>query len=71
MHLKTDKVDLRKKPPQEFFLPFFANNSSSRHEKRGQMSKRFFAYFNALETYSVEDSIFRGTMLSSIFTKVP
>ena len=35
VHLKTDKVDLKKKPPRKnFFLHFFEINSSSRHEKR-------------------------------------
>jgi hypothetical protein len=38
VHLKTDKVDLKKKPPRNFFfLHFFAIHSSSRHEKRCQM----------------------------------
>jgi hypothetical protein len=46
VHLKTDKVDLKKKPPRKKnFLHFFAIPSSSRHEKRCQMSERIFSLF--------------------------
>ena len=46
VHLKTDKVDLKKRPPwKNFFLHFFSINSSSRHEKRCQMLQRLFWLF--------------------------
>ena len=46
VHLKTDKVDLKKRPPwKKFFLHFFSINSSSRHEKRCQMLRRLFWLF--------------------------
>jgi hypothetical protein len=46
VHLKTDKVDLKKKPPRKIcFLHFFAIHSSSRHEKCCRMSERIFCLF--------------------------
>ena len=46
VHLKTDKVDFKKKPPRFFFfLHFFAIHSSSRHEKCCQMLERVFCLF--------------------------
>ena len=46
VHLKTDKVDLKKKPARKFiFLHFFAMPSSSRHEIRCRMSERIFCLF--------------------------
>ena len=46
VHLKTDKVDLKKKPPRKFFfLHFFTIHSSSRHEKCCQMLERIFSLF--------------------------
>ena len=46
VHLKTDKVDLKKRPPwKNFFLHFFSINSSSRHEKCCQMLQRLFWLF--------------------------
>ena len=46
VHLKTDKVDLKKRPPwKNFFFHFFSIDSSSRHEKRCQMLQRLFWLF--------------------------
>ena len=46
VHLKTDKVDLKKRPPwKKFFLHFFSIDSSSRHEKRCQMLQTLFWLF--------------------------
>ena len=46
VHLKTDKVDLKKRPPwKKFFFAFFSIDSSSRHEKRCQMLQRLFWLF--------------------------
>ena len=46
VHLKTDKVDLKKRPPwKKNFLQFFSIDSSSRHEKRCQMLQRLFWLF--------------------------
>ena len=46
VHLKTDKVDLKKRPPwKKKFLHFFSINSSSRHEKCCQMLQRLFWLF--------------------------
>ena len=43
VHLKTDKVDLKKRPPwKKIFLHFFSIDSSSRHEKHCQMLQRLF-----------------------------
>ena len=44
--LKTDNVDYLKKPPWKFFFFYiFAIHSSSRYEKRCQMSLRLFSLF--------------------------
>ena len=46
MHLKTDKVDLKKKPPwKKIFLHIFSIHSSSRYEKRCRMLQRLFWLF--------------------------
>ena len=46
VHLKTDKVDLKKRPPwKNIFLHFFSIDSSSRHEKRWQMLQTLFLLF--------------------------
>ena len=46
VHLKTDKVDLKKRPPWKiFFLHFFSIDSWSRHEKYCQMLQRLFWLF--------------------------
>ena len=46
VHLKTDKVDLKKKTPRKNnFLKFFVIHSSSRHEKRCRMLERIFCLF--------------------------
>ena len=46
VHLKTDKVDLKKRPPwKKNFLHFFSIDSSSRHEKYCQMLQRLFWLF--------------------------
>ena len=46
MHLKTDKVDLKKKPPwKNFFLHIFSIHSSSRYEKQFRMLQRLFWLF--------------------------
>ena len=52
VHLKTDKVDLKKKPPwKKFFLHFFSIPSSSRHEKRCRMSQRIYCLFQCSRNY--------------------
>ena len=46
VHLKMDKVDLKKRPPwKKKFCIFFSIDSSSRHEKRCQMLQRLFWLF--------------------------
>ena len=46
VHLKTDKVDLKKRPPwKKFFLHIFSIHSSSRHEKRCWMLQRILWLF--------------------------
>ena len=46
VHLKTDKVDLKKRPPwKKIFLHFFSIDSWSRHEKYCQMLQRLFWLF--------------------------
>ena len=46
VHLKTDKVDLKKSHyEKKFFLNIFAIHSSSRHEKRCRMLGRIFCLF--------------------------
>ena len=46
VHLKTDKVDLKKRPPwKKKNFHFFSIDSSSRHEKRCQMLQRLFWLF--------------------------
>ena len=46
VHLKTDKVDLKKRPPwKKKILHFFSINLSSRHEKSCQMLQRLFWLF--------------------------
>ena len=46
VHLKTDKVDLKKRPPwKKIFLHIFSIHSSSRTEKRCQMLQTLFLLF--------------------------
>ena len=46
MHLKTDKVDFKKRPSWKIsYLHLFEILSSSRHEKRCWISERFFCLF--------------------------
>ena len=46
VHLKTDKVDFKKRPPwKKFFLHIFSIHSSSRTEKRCQMLQTLFLLF--------------------------
>ena len=52
VHLKTDKVDLKKKPPwKKNFLHFFLIPSSSRYEKHCQMSQRIYCLFQCSRNY--------------------
>ena len=55
MHLKTDKVDLKKKRHREIFFFFIFLQSTHQVDMKNivECQKDFFAYFNALETYSV------------------
>jgi hypothetical protein len=49
VHLKTDKVDLKKKAiANKFFFAFFFNPLNKK--KMVECPREFFAYFNALET---------------------
>ena len=53
VHLKTDKVDLKKKPPRIFFFCIFLQSPHQVDMKMVvECSREFLAYFNALETYS-------------------
>ena len=46
VHLKTDKVDFKKRPPwKKKILHFFSINSLSRHENRCQMLQKLFWLF--------------------------
>ena len=52
VHLKTDKVDLKKKLPwKKNFLHFFSISSSSRHEKHYRMSKKIYCLFQCSRNY--------------------
>jgi hypothetical protein len=52
VHLKMDKVDLKKKPLRNFFFLHF-------------FPREFLAYFNALETYSELQSVFFFVKINS------
>ena len=53
MHLKTDKVDLKKKPSRNlFFLPFLQSTHQVDMKNVVECPREFFAYFNDLETTS-------------------
>jgi hypothetical protein len=54
VHLKTDKVDLKKKPPWIFFFCIFLQSTHQGDMKNVvKCQKDFFGYFNALETRGV------------------
>ena len=48
-----DKVDLKKKPPRNFFFCIFLQSTHQVDMKNVVELERIFAYFNALETYGV------------------
>ena len=51
MHLKTDKVDFKKKTPLKyFFCIFFQSIHQVDMKNVVKCQKEFFAYFNALGT---------------------
>ena len=53
VHLKTDKVDLKKKQPRKKkFCIFFQSPHQVDTKNVVECPREFFAYFNALETYS-------------------
>ena len=54
VHLKTDKVDLKKRPPWKkiFFCIFFQSTHQVGMKNVLKCYKDFFGYFNALETHS-------------------
>ena len=53
MHLKTDKVDFKKKPPRKKKICIFLQSPHQVDMKNVvECEKEFFAYFNALKTYS-------------------
>jgi hypothetical protein len=65
VHLKTDKVDLKKKPPRIFFFYIFLQSSYQVDMKNVvECQKESFAYFNALKTYSVQTT---GEKLSTFY----
>ena len=54
IYLKMDKVDLKKKPPWKIFFCISFQSSHQVYMKNVvECPREFFAYFNALETYSV------------------
>ena len=63
VHLKTDKVDLKKKPPRNFFFCIFLKSPHQVDMKNVvECKKEFFAYFNALET--------RGVLVPKLFNNL-
>ena len=53
VHLKTDKVDLKKRPPWKFFFfIFFQSTHQVGMKNVVKCYKDFFGYFNALKTHS-------------------
>ena len=53
VHLKMDKVDLKKKTPWNFFYIFFQSTYQGDMKNVVECYKDFFGYFNALETHGV------------------
>ena len=55
VHVKTDKVDLKKKPPWKkiFFCLFFLSTRQVGMKNGVECYKDFFGYFNALKTNCV------------------
>ena len=54
---------------KKIFFDIFGIHSSSRHEKRCQMSVRLFPYFKALETNSEETNLTKTGKLTNVLSK--
>ena len=56
VHLKTDKVDLKKKPPwkKKNFAFFFKSPHQVDMKNIVKCFEHFFGYFNALKTHGVQ-----------------
>ena len=66
VHLKTDKVDLKKRPRwKNKILHFFSIDSSSRHEKRCQMLQTLFLLFQCSKNPQCPTFIFSTQSKSS------
>ena len=72
VHLKTDKVDLKKKPSRKnFFLHFFAIYSSSRHEKRCRMLERLFCLFQCSRNQQCTGRLLKSEIaIGSLFGQI-
>ena len=71
VHLKTDKVDLKKRPPwKKNFLHFFSIDSSSRHEKRCQMLQTFFLLFQCSKNPRCYVTMRWNYFINSIFNLI-
>ena len=67
MHLKTDKVDLKKKPPwKKIFCIFFQSTHQVGMKYGVECYKDFFGYFNALKT----NCEFQGQFFRTIYVEI-
>ena len=61
MHLKRDKVDLKKTPCKNFFCIFFQSTHQVDMKNVVCCYEDFFGYFNALETHSDKTKFLKQT----------